>query len=58
MYSVNQKTVGCKRSVWGAEAYQIDTYLLPKHNCLDFAGLRRLELDSPIVAKLKALTWD
>ena len=46
------------RRASGAKTDQIDAYLLAKHGRAEFADLRRLEPDNPIVAELKALTRD
>jgi len=58
VYPVNPKTVDRHRSASGAKTDQIDAYLLAKHGRAEFADLRRLEPDSPLVAELKALTRD
>ncbi len=58
VYPVNPKTVDRKRSAAGAKTDQIDAYLLAKHGRSEFADLRRLEPDSPLVAELKTLTRD
>jgi transposase len=58
VYPVNPKTVDRKRSASGAKTDQIDAYLLAKHGRSEFADLRRLEPDSPLIAELKALTRD
>src|SRR5579859_7471796 len=58
VYPVNPKTVDRKRSASGAKTDQIDAYLLAKHGRAEFADLRRLEPDSPLIAELKALTRD
>jgi transposase len=58
VYPVNPKTVDRKRGAAGAKTEQIDAYLLAKHGRSEFADLRRLEPDSPLVAELKTLTRD
>jgi len=58
VYPVNPKTVDRKRSASGAKTDKIDAYLLAKHGRSEWADLRRLEPDSPVVAELKALTRD
>jgi transposase len=58
VYPVNPKTVDRKRNASGAKTDRIDAYLLAKHGRSEFADLRRLEPDRPIVAELKALTRD
>jgi transposase len=58
VYPVNPKTVDRKRSAAGAKTDRIDAYLLAKHGRSEFADLRRLEPDSPLVAELKTLTRD
>jgi len=58
VYPVNPKTVDRKRGAAGAKTDQIDAYLLAKHGRSEFADLRRLEPDSPLIAELKALTRD
>jgi transposase len=58
VYPVNPKTVDRKRGPAGAKTDQIDAYLLAKHGRSEFADLRRLEPDSPLVAELKTLTRD
>ncbi len=58
VYPVNPKTVDRKRGAAGAKTDQIDAYLLAKHGRSEFADLRRLAPDSPLVAELKALTRD
>jgi transposase len=58
VYPVNPKTVDRKRGAAGAKTDQIDAYLLAKHGRSEFADLRRLEPDSPLVAELKTLTRD
>ena len=58
VYPVNPKTVDRKRSAAGAKTDQLDAYLLAKHGRSEFADLRRLEPDSPLVAELKTLTRD
>lgn len=58
VYPVNPKTVERKRGAAGAKTDQIDAYLLAKHGRSEFADLRRLEPDSPLVAELKTLTRD
>ncbi len=58
VYPVNPKTVEHRRSAAGAKTDQLDAYLLAKHGRSEFADLRRLEPDSPIIAELKALTRD
>jgi transposase len=58
VYPVNPKTVDRKRGPAGAKTDQIDAYLLAKHGRSEFADLRRLEPDSPLVAELKGLTRD
>ena len=58
LYPVNPKTIDRKRSASGAKTDQIDAYLLAKHGRSEWADLRRLEPDSPVVQELKALTRD
>ena len=58
VYPVNPKTVEHRRGAAGAKTDQIDAYLLAKHGRSEFADLRRLEPDSPIIAELKALARD
>jgi transposase len=58
VYPVNPNTVDRKRSAAGAKTDKIDAYLLAKHGRSEFADLRRLEPDSPVIAELKALTRD
>ena len=58
VYPVNPKTVDRKRGPAGAKTDQIDAYLLAKHGRSEFADLRRLEPDSPLVAELLVLTRD
>ena len=58
VYPVNPKTVDRKRGAAGAKTDQIDAYLLAKHGRSEFADLRRLEPDGPVVAELKTLTRD
>ncbi len=58
VYPVNPKTVDRKRSASGAKTDKIDAYLLAKHGRSEFADLRRLAPDSPLIAELKALTRD
>lgn len=58
VYPVNPKTVDRKRSAAGAKTDKIDAYLLAKHGRSEFADLRRLSPDSPVIAELKALTRD
>jgi transposase len=58
LYPVNPKTIDRKRSASGAKTDLIDAYLLAKHGRAEWADLRRLEPDSPIIAELKALTRD
>jgi transposase len=58
LYPVNPKTIERKRSPSGAKTDLIDAYLLAKHGRAEFADLRLLEPDSPIIAELKALTRD
>jgi len=58
VYPVNPKTVDRKRGPAGAKTDQIDAYLLAKGGRSEFADLRRLEPDSPLVAELKVLTRD
>ena len=58
VYPVNPKTVDRKRSAAGAKTDQLDAYLLAKHGRSEFADLRRLAPDSPLVAELKTLTRD
>ncbi len=58
VYPVNPNTVDRKRSASGAKTDKIDAYLLAKHGRSEFADLRRLEPDSPLIAELKALTRD
>jgi transposase len=58
VYPVNPKTVDRKRGAAGAKTDQIDASLLAKHGRSEFAGLWRLEPDSPLVAELKTLTRD
>jgi transposase len=57
-YPVTPKTVDRQRSKACAKTDQLDAYLLAKHGRSEFADLRRLEPDSPLVAELKALTRD
>ena len=58
VYPVTPKTVDRKRGPAGAKTEQIDAYLLAKHGRSEFADLRRLEPESPLVAELKTLTRD
>jgi transposase len=58
VYPVNPRTVDRRRSASGAKTDTIDAYLLAKTGRADFADLRRLIPDSPIVKELKALTRD
>ncbi len=58
VYPVNPRTVDRRRSASGAKTDTIDAYLLAKTGRADFADLRRLTPDSPIVKELKALTRD
>jgi len=58
VYPVNPKTVDRRRSASGAKTDQIDAYLLAKHGRAEFADLRKLQPDSPIIQELKALTRD
>ncbi len=58
VFPVNPKTVDRRRSPSGAKTDQIDAYLLAKYGRSEFADLRRLEPDSPLIAELKALTRD
>jgi transposase len=46
--------VRCSR----AKTDKLDAYLLAKHGRSEFADLRRLEPESPVIAELKALTRD
>jgi transposase len=55
---VNPKTVDQRRSASGAKTDRIDAYLLAKYGRSEFADLRRLEPDSPMIAELKGLTRD
>ncbi len=47
-----------KRSAKVTKTDKIDAYLLAKHGRSEFADLRRLAPDSPLIAELKALTRD
>lgn len=58
VYPVNPKTANQLRKAAGAKTDRIDAHLLAKLGRLDLAELRRLELDSAIVAELKTLTRD
>lgn len=58
VYPVNPRTIDRRRSASGAKTDAIDAYLLAKTGRADFADLRRLLPDSPIVQELKALTRD
>jgi transposase len=58
VYPVNPKTVDRRRNAAGAKTDQIDAYLLAKTGRADWADLRRLQPDSPLVAELKLLTRD
>jgi transposase len=58
VYPVNPNTIDRRRSASGAKTDSIDAYLLAKVGRADFAELRRLQPDSPIIAELKALTRD
>jgi len=58
VYPVNPNTIDRRRSASGAKTDRIDAYLLAKAGRADFADLRRLEPDSPIIAELKTLTRD
>ena len=58
VYPVNPNTIDRRRSPSGAKTDRIDAYLLAKVGRADFADLRRLLPDSPIIAELKALTRD
>lgn len=58
VYPINPKTIDRKRAVSGAKTDKLDAYLLAKHGRSEFADLRRLEPDSPVIAELKALTRD
>jgi hypothetical protein len=46
------------RTASGAKTDRIDAYSLAKAGRADFADLRQLHPDSPIIAELKALTRD
>jgi transposase len=58
LYPVNPKTIDRKRSRSFAKTDLIDAYLLAKHGRAEWADLRRLAPDSPMIAELKALTRD
>lgn len=58
VYPVNPNTIDRRRSASGAKTDSIDAYLLAKVGRADFADLRRLTPDSPIIAELKVLTRD
>lgn len=58
VYPVNPNTIDRRRAASGAKTDRIDAYLLAKVGRADFAELRQLHPDSPIVAELKALTRD
>lgn len=58
VYPVYPNTIDRRRSASGAKTDRIDAYLLAKVGRADFADLRRLQPDSPIIAELKALTRD
>lgn len=58
VFPVNPKTVDRRRHASGAKTDQIDAYLLAKYGRSEFADLRQLESDSPLIAELKALTRD
>src|SRR5215472_12126339 len=58
VYPVNPNTIDRKRSAARAKTDKIDAYLLAKHGRSEFADLRRLSRDSPIIAELKTLTRD
>jgi len=58
VYPVNPNTIDRRRSASGAKTDSIDAYLLAKVGRADFAELRRLTPDSPIIAELKALIRD
>jgi transposase len=58
VYPVNPNTIDRRRTASRAKTDRIDAYLLAKVGRADFADLRRLQPDSPIIAELKALTRD
>jgi transposase len=58
VYPVNPNTIDRRRSAKVPKTDRIDAYLLAKAGRADFADLRRLLPDSPIIAELKALTRD
>jgi transposase len=58
VYPVNPKTVDRRRNAAGLKTDAIDAYLLAKTGRSDFADLRKLQPDAPIVAELKLLTRD
>jgi transposase len=58
VYPVNPNTIDRRRSASGAKTDSIDAYSLAKVGRADFADLRQLKPDSPIIAELQALTRD
>lgn len=58
VYPVNPTTIDRRRSASGAKSDSIDASLLAKVGRADFADVRRLKPDSPIIAELKTLTRD
>lgn len=55
VYPVNPNTIDRRRSASGAKTDSIDAYLLAKVGRADFADLRRLTPDSPIIAERKRI---
>ena len=58
VYPVNPKVIDRRRGAAGLKTDQVDAYLLAKLGRSDFAELRRLVPDNPLVQELKALTRD
>jgi transposase len=58
VYPINPKRLGQRRNAAGAKTDQIDALLLARTGRSDFAELRRLVPQSPLVQELKALTRD
>jgi len=58
VFPVNSNTIDHRRSPSRAKTDSIDAYLLAKTGRADFADLRQLKPESPVVAELKALTRD
>lgn len=55
VYPVNPNTIDRRRSAAGAKTESIDAYLLAKVSRADFAEVRRLTPDSPIIAERKRI---